>query len=108
MADQIRRYPSAFGFTLLALDFYLASPLEVVVVGPDSQTAELWRTVWDTYLPNRVILRWSQTHRPPTPPLPLLEGRTDSRSATAYVCQAYACQAPVHSAAELSLQLTSH
>src|SRR6267143_6468096 len=55
MADQIRRYPSAFGFALGALDFYLDSPLEVVIVGSaEPLLDELLRVLWRTYLPNRV------------------------------------------------------
>src|SRR5215510_7539979 len=33
IADHIRRYPSAFGFALSSLDFYLSSPVEVAIVG---------------------------------------------------------------------------
>jgi uncharacterized protein YyaL (SSP411 family) len=53
MADQVRRYPSAFGFTLTALDFYLSSPLEVAIVGnrSDSRVDDLIRTFWQRYLP---------------------------------------------------------
>ncbi|HXI22679.1 MAG TPA: thioredoxin domain-containing protein, partial [Pyrinomonadaceae bacterium] len=58
IADQIRRYPSAFGFALAALDFYLASPLEVALLASDHETlfGDLWRTLWTTYLPNRIIV----------------------------------------------------
>src|SRR5256884_25315 len=57
MTDQMRRYPSAFGFALTALDFYLASPLEIAIVGnrTDARFDELVRGLWQGYIPNRVI-----------------------------------------------------
>ncbi|MFS8086107.1 MAG: thioredoxin domain-containing protein [Acidobacteriota bacterium] len=48
MGDQIRRYPSAFGLALTALDFYLGEPVEIAVVGEpaDARMAELLRALW--------------------------------------------------------------
>src|SRR5205085_1732723 len=57
IGDQLRRYPSAFGLALQALDFYLSSPLEIAIVGQtaDQQLGQMTNAVWQTYLPNRVI-----------------------------------------------------
>ena len=107
MADQIRRYPSAFGFALSALDFYLDSPLEVVVVGSnDPRLDELLRTVWQTYLPNRVIALCRKDHDQAAAVVPLFTGRnTLASQPTAFVCQANTCQQPVTTAADLLGQL---
>jgi len=107
MADQIRRYPSAFGFALSALDFYLGTPLEVVIVGsPGERLDELLRTVWRTYLPNRVIATCQNDHQKASAVVPLFIGRdTLSTEATAFVCQASTCQRPVTSPGDLSNQL---
>jgi uncharacterized protein YyaL (SSP411 family) len=107
IADQIRRYPSAFGFALTALDFYLDSPLEVVLVGsPEPRLDDLLRTVWQTYLPNRVIALCRQDHEKATDVVPLFIGRnTLSTQPTAYVCQANTCQSPVTTADDLQKQL---
>jgi uncharacterized protein YyaL (SSP411 family) len=107
IADQVRRYPSAFGFALSALDFYLASPLEVVIVGtPDPRLDELVRTVWQTYLPNRVIALCQKAHKQAAAVIPLLTGRdTLTKQPTAFVCQANTCQKPANNSQELLSQL---
>jgi len=108
MANQIRRYPSAFGFALCALDFYLESPLEIAIVGAasDSRLDELVRTVWQTYLPNRVVALCTESHAEAAAFVPLLRERdTLNDQPTAFVCEAYTCQTPVHSSGELVKQL---
>jgi uncharacterized protein YyaL (SSP411 family) len=109
MANQIRRYPSAFGFALCTLDFYLDSPLEIVIVGAasDSRLDELVRTLWQTYLPNRVVALCTEAHAETAALVPMLRERnTLSDQPTAFVCEAYTCQTPVHSSGELARQLT--
>jgi uncharacterized protein YyaL (SSP411 family) len=107
MADQIRRYPSAFGFALGALDFYLDSPLEVVIVGSaEPLLDDLLRTLRQTYLPNRVIALCSRDHEQAAAVVPLFVGRnTLATQPTAFVCQANTCQTPVHTPDELVKQL---
>jgi len=108
MADQIRRYPSAFGFALTALDFYLASPLEVALLASDSTAlfADLWRTLWSTYLPNRIIVPIAGDEPRAREIVPLLKARDAPKSGvTAYVCEHYTCQAPTQESSELTRQL---
>jgi uncharacterized protein YyaL (SSP411 family) len=108
LADQIRRYPSAFGFALKALDFYLDSPLEVVLVGkPDPRLEQLIRTVWQTYLPNRVIALCRKDHDQAEALIPLFTGRnTLDTQPTAFVCRDNTCQEPVSTPEDLAKQLT--
>jgi uncharacterized protein YyaL (SSP411 family) len=107
MADQIRRYPSAFGFALSALDFYLDAPLEIVIVGsPGERLDDLLRTVWQTYLPNRVIALCRTDHDPAAAVVPLFADRnTLATQPTAFVCQANTCQQPVTTTEDLLNQL---
>ena len=93
------RHPNAFAHLLQALDFHLAQVREVALVGDD--VAALERVVRGAFRPHVVIAG--------TPPnggdgsdVPLLEGRgpVDGRPA-AYVCENFACKAPVTEAAEL-------
>jgi uncharacterized protein YyaL (SSP411 family) len=93
------RYPRAFGQALSALDAYLASTKETVILGdpPAAATQDLLETVHKRYLPNKVLVvaRPGQadelSHR-----IPLLAGRTQIDGATtAYVCENTACQLPV-------------
>jgi uncharacterized protein YyaL (SSP411 family) len=109
LADQIRRYPSAFGFALKALDFYLDSPLEVVLVGaPGPELEALTRAVWQNYLPNRVIAPCKQDHDQAEALVPLFVGRnTLDTHPTAFVCRANTCQEPAKSPEELAKQLST-
>jgi uncharacterized protein len=109
MADQIRRYPSAFGFALTAVDFYLNSPLEVVIVGsPAPRLDGLLRTLWQTYVPNRVIALCRNEHERAAALIPLFSGRdTLAGAPTAFVCQANTCQQPANTPGDLHKQLAS-
>jgi uncharacterized protein YyaL (SSP411 family) len=110
IANQVRRYPSAFGYALTALDFYLGTPMEIAVVGEqkDPRTEELWHGLWSVYLPNRVIVKCSVDFERAAATLPVLQGRnTLATQPTAYVCEGYACQLPAMSVSEFQSQLTS-
>jgi len=97
--EMAARHPNAFAHLLQALDFHLAQVKEVALVGDDLRPLE--RVVRDEFRPHLVLAG--------TPPngsgeggVPLLEGRapTDGR-ATAYVCERFACKAPVTEPDEL-------
>ena len=51
------RYPSAFGYMLSALDFYLSEPKEIAVVGNlDSHEVRLLvEEIYSRYIPNKVV-----------------------------------------------------
>jgi len=93
------RYPRASGQALSALDAYLASTKEIVIIGDaqEAATRVLLEKVHKRYLPNKVLV----VARPGqvdglSQRAPLLAGRTQiDGAATAYVCENYACQLPV-------------
>jgi hypothetical protein len=88
------RHPHAFGHLLRAADFYLAPVREVAIVGADSEP--LVRAVRDRFRPHVVLAGG------PVDGVPLLEGRGPVDGlAAAYVCEHFACQAPVTTADEL-------
>ena len=95
----VERAPTAFGHLLCALDFHFSPPREVAVVG---DFEELRRVALDGFQPNTVF---AFTHEP-TDDVALLAGKgfLDGKPA-AYVCERFACQAPVTSAAELRAAL---
>jgi uncharacterized protein len=108
MADQLRRYPSAFGFALAALDFYISSPIEVAIVGDgsDRRMGDLIQAFWSLYLPNRILALCAKSFDEAASRIPLLTGRdTLSTRPTAFVCEGYACKTPALSAVELLSQL---
>ena len=94
LGDALGRAPSEFAWALNALDLYLAIPRELAVVGgPESEVA---RAALEPFDPNAVVAFG------PTDAVPLLEGKTLVGGAPAvYVCERFACQAPVTDAREL-------
>ena len=67
ISDLVRRYPSAFGRALGALDFYLSTPKEIVIIGDReaTDTRALLREVWKPYLRQVVVQSRTKTQRPP-------------------------------------------
>ena len=109
LAELMGRAPAGTGRWIAALDFYLSTPKEVVVIGPsdDPATAVLLQTVNGRYLANRVVVGADDEADATSSGLPLLEerGMLNGRP-TAYVCENYACQLPVTDADALSAQLS--
>jgi uncharacterized protein len=90
----LARAPTAFGHALCALDLYLAPPREIAIVG--SPEDEIARAALAPFDPNAVVAFG------PADDVPLLEdkGSVDGRPAV-YVCERFACRAPVTNPAEL-------
>jgi uncharacterized protein len=93
--DLLPRAPSAFGWALCALDLHLSPPRELAIVGgPDTDVA---RAALGGFDPNAVVAFG------PADDIPLLEGKSlvDGKPAV-YVCERFACRAPVTDPAELA------
>ncbi|CAN5643758.1 thioredoxin domain-containing protein [soil metagenome] len=103
VAPQIRRYPQAFGRSLSVLEFYLYSTKEIVILGEKGN--ELEREVWNTFLPNKVLVL-AENAEENAEFIPLLQERKMiDEKPTAYVCENFTCQKPVTAAEELKEQL---
>jgi uncharacterized protein len=93
--DALARAPSAFGHALSALDLYLAPPRELAVIGsPEDVIAQAALAGFD---PNAVVAFG------PSDDVPLLAGKelVEGRPAL-YVCERFACRAPVTEPSELA------
>src|SRR6185503_10410653 len=56
VGDQIRRYPSGFGYALSAADYLLSTPKGVAIVGKDpADFHPLLAETWRKYIPNKVV-----------------------------------------------------
>jgi uncharacterized protein YyaL (SSP411 family) len=86
--DLMPRAPSAFGWALCALDLYLSPPREIAIVGPpDSDVAQ---AALRGFEPNAVVAFG------PSDEVPLLTGKDLVGGKPAvYVCERFACRAPV-------------
>lgn len=97
MGGLMERHPYSFARMLGALDFYLSTPEEIVIVGEptDPRTQALLQVVYREYRPNRIVAMAAE----PVPddyPVPLLRHRVlrDGQPA-AYVCERFVCKEPV-------------
>jgi uncharacterized protein YyaL (SSP411 family) len=109
-AGSLRRAPGhAHTNALLALDMLVGPVREVVIAGPpeDPTTQALLSVVRGRFRPRTlVVLRPSEAPEPLLELIPFLraQGPQDGKP-TAYVCENYACQQPVHTPEALRLQL---
>jgi uncharacterized protein len=101
-ASQLRRYPQGFGRALSALEFYLSTNREIVIIG--DLNSDLARGALEAYLPEAVVVVGNSASNH----LPLLEGRTsiDGKPA-AYVCENFVCEKPVTTVEDLFQLLVS-
>ena len=103
---QVSRSPGAFERLLCAADFYHDRVKEIAIVGDpaSAETTGLVRTVFDRYLPNKVVV-----HAPDLldeTDMPLLIGKSRKHGqSTAYVCERYRCDLPVTTGEALVAQL---
>ena len=108
LRELMGRAPAGTGHWIAALDFYVSSPKEVVIIGPrdDSATTALMQIVNGGFFPNKVLVGADSADDAGKYGLPLLEARgmVDGKP-TAYVCQNYACQLPVTTPEEFAVQL---
>jgi hypothetical protein len=90
----VKRAPSAFGHALSAVDLHFAPPSELAIVG--SVESPVARAALEPFEPNTVVVVG------PAEDVPLLAGKTlvDGKPAV-YVCERFACQAPVTDPAAL-------
>ena len=98
LADIMVQHPSAFGHVLGALDFALSQVKEFAIIGEPraDDTHVLLEVINDCYLPNSVLACASAESSESIAAIALLADRQQKDGkATAYVCQNFACQAPV-------------
>ena len=92
--DAIVRAPSAFGWMLVALDLHFSPRREVAIVGPPASA--IARAALAHWEPTAVVAFG------PADGVPLLEGKTLVAGRPAvYVCERFACRAPITDPAEL-------
>jgi uncharacterized protein YyaL (SSP411 family) len=94
------RHPQAFGHLLAAADFYIATVREVAIVGTGPDAEALLGVVRSEYRPHLVLAGGEADG------VPLLDGREPvDGQAAAYVCERFACRAPVTTPEELEALL---
>ena len=99
LADLMVQHPQGFGHLLNALDFARSAVQEIAIIGHASneETRSLLNIVNRRYIPNSVIACCTANDTEAQQSIALLAERPlKDGKATAYVCQNFACQAPVN------------
>jgi uncharacterized protein YyaL (SSP411 family) len=97
-AGLMRDSPTGTGQMLMALDFDLGPVKEVAVIGPrdGEPVRRVIRATGERFLPSAVLAAHDPaTGEAPVDLIPLLRDRPARGEVTSYVCQNFACQAPV-------------
>ena len=103
----MEKQPFGFAHMLAALDFYLAKPKEIVLVGDRkaSETKHLLHRIQSLYLPNRT-LQLANPDEPLDEIAPQLAGKKAiAGKPTVYVCHNFTCSQPVVDWNELKMLL---
>ncbi len=92
--------PTALSEMMLALDFYLDKPKEIVIVadkGRENERAPFISELASTFIPNRVVSFFTTTDAVHQKIVPYLEGKLPrGGQATAYVCEQGVCKLPTN------------
>jgi uncharacterized protein len=98
LTDLMVKHPQMFGYALGVLDFALSPVREIAIIGDVQQpsTHTLLNEVNTCYLPNSVLACAAPGDAEAAQTVPLLADRPlKDGQPCAYVCQNFACQAPV-------------
>ncbi|MCB0876052.1 MAG: thioredoxin domain-containing protein [Solirubrobacterales bacterium] len=105
LADPAARHPQGLAYLLSAIDLYVSPRREVALVWPDGEpeaVEPLAASFRSRYRPHAVLAAGAEGEAVP----PLLADRPAAADGPlAYVCEGFACRAPVASAAELETLL---
>jgi uncharacterized protein YyaL (SSP411 family) len=110
--DRLERYPTGLSEMLLALQFQLDDPLEIIIVtaGDRTQAKAFMDVLRETYVPGAVVSVVVEgdelaSHAEWLPPLARKTAR--GGRATAYVCRQGVCRLPVTDARAFARELTA-
>ena len=106
--DDMEGEPSSHTYMLVALDFLLGSPREIVVaVRGREQVDSLVGEIHRRFIPNKVLMVLSNDGGEVEKVSPLAEGKKAlGGKATAYICQNYTCEKPITDPEELKSALS--
>jgi uncharacterized protein YyaL (SSP411 family) len=110
VSANVAKAPEAFSELLLAAEFRLDTPKQVVLVAPSSraEAEPLLAKLRAAFVPNRVLVVATEGGDLAAQArlVPLLEGKSARAGrATAYVCERQVCERPTSDPAELAAQL---
>lgn len=106
-AGEAARYPRAYTFYLMALEYYLEAPRQVVIAGSRKDAQPMIDVVATAFVPTtNLLFSESDNAAAVAKILPhIADYRPVAGEAAAYVCEEMTCKPPVTSPAELAASL---
>lgn len=107
---EVQHYPRAYTYFLLALDYYLSAPSHIVFAGQreDPEVQAMLALAGGKFMPETTVIYNDPEYQSENRELiPIAAGQEAiGGRATAYICENFACQRPVHTIEELEQILT--
>lgn len=97
IAAVVKRYPAGYAQALMAMDYKLDRSKEVAVVGKldDPGLKEIKESVWQLFLPNKVLAMGMPGAFDDSKTLPILQGKVIQQDKpTIYICEDKICKMP--------------
>ena len=97
LGQGLERFPSAFASSAIALDYYLDSAKEIVLVGNQQSklATDLRSFIFQTFLPNKIYAEGTPAELEDKTSVPIFRGKQIlSESATIYICENGTCKEP--------------
>jgi len=110
--ERIKQAPQAMPQFLVAVDFSLSEPKQIIIAGSqsDPHTKELLQEVHSHFIPNKIILLadGDKSQKTLASYIPFIENVTtrDGKS-TAYICENFTCQLPTFDRSMVAKLLTN-
>ncbi len=109
--ETLRKAPTALSELLLAVDYYLDKPKEIIIVTPKSraEAGPFLAQLRTTFVPNRIVtvVTEGQELAAQAKLIPLLQGKVaQGGKTTAYVCEKGVCQLPTTDPAVFARQIS--
>ena len=99
---QMSGNPYGYASYLIAADFYIEKPKEILILSSSPGDSDLLKNVYTIFQPNKVVISLGQEKPAAALSASLFQGKKkiDGRT-TAYVCHNFACSQPVTDASAL-------
>lgn len=98
-SNKLTKMPYAMPQMLVALDFILYKPKQIIITGKDETSASMIKEVYLRFIPCKVLIYISPENENT---LTFANGIiTDRNKTAAYICEDYACRLPVENTGEL-------
>lgn len=105
--EEIVQAPSGYTKMLCALDLLANGTREIAITAPGREAADkMLDELNKRFAPDvTLVVATRESYEPLKRLTPLLEGRAPGETATAYICENYACKKPLTSSAEFGTEL---